>query len=463
MSAPSGSLDAECLQPAATGLPEAASPATSPTRQEDPSEEAKPNLDPELNRNNIRVDAKGVQWHNEPVSSNPGQLLADREADGEPIHLQAGDPEENSTFQAQVSAASNVSVVSRTTNNSANVESLSRQASSIDKLVNTISFQAVNKAMREAVRACRFCVSIADPKGTDYPLVAVSEEFESMTGYRRTEILGVNCRFLNQGCDMDPGQLMGLRMASETGAPFTALLPNRKKSGELFLNLLDLRGLTVARNLRTGDDVWFLIGIQADMSELADDEEELEEHMEEVKVLADEIRVTIKKELQQMALIGYTATVESLDSVKPKGGPADETTTWELLGEPAWRPGSQLGDKKEENYSEAEKKSYGTSPVMDRDRAKSSTAQSTAPTMPEAADVPRGSPTTSTKGVTQEPDDRPNPGCSTGETPVPLHKQTGSVVASSNAGRDILLLAVGVSTVGLALTVFGRWMARRRV
>jgi len=264
---------------------------------------------------------------------------------------------------------------------------------------------------------------------------------------------------------MDPGQLMGLRMASETGAPFTALLPNRKKSGELFLNLLDLRGLTVARNLRTGDDVWFLIGIQADMSELADDEEVLEEHMEEVKVLADEIRVSIKKELQQMALIGYTATVESLENVPSKVDKKDETATWELLAEPAWRPGSQenLGSRKEANYSEAEKKSYGTSPVMDRDRAKSSTAQSTAPTMPEAAGVPRGSPTTSTKGVIREPDDRPNPGCSTGETPVPLHKHTGSVVASANAGRDILLLAVGVSAAGLVLTMFGRWIARRRV
>lgn len=459
MSAPAGPLDAECPQPAATG-------STSPTRRVDPrqlsSEEAKSNLDPELNRKLLDrrslVDAKGVQWHSEPPSSNPDQLLADREADGEPILLQAGGPEENSTFQAQVSVASNVSAVSRTTNNSANAESLSRQASSIDKLVNTISFQAVNKAMREAVRACRFCVSIADPKGTDYPLVAVSEEFESMTGYRRTEILGVNCRFLNQGCDMDPGQLMGLRMASETGAPFTALLPNRKKSGELFLNLLDLRGLTVARNLRTGDDVWFLIGIQADMSELADDEEVLEEHMEEVKVLADEIRVSIKKELQQMALIGYTATVESLENVPSKVDRKDETATWELLSEPAWRSdGTQLGRRKETDYSEAEKKSYGTSPVMDR--TKSSTAHSTASTMPEVD----GSPTTSTKGVTREPDDRPNPGCSTGETPVPLHKHTGSVVASAHAGRDILLLAVGVSAVGLALTMFGRWIARRRV
>lgn len=41
--------------------------------------------------------------------------------------------------------------------------------------------------------------------------------------------------------------LVHLREASVSGAPFTAILPNRKRSGELFLNLLDVRGLTVAR------------------------------------------------------------------------------------------------------------------------------------------------------------------------------------------------------------------------
>lgn len=51
---------------------------------------------------------------------------------------------------------------------------------------------------------CKFCVTVANPHGEDFPLIAVSEEFETMTGYTRNEILGVNCRFLNQGVDMNP-------------------------------------------------------------------------------------------------------------------------------------------------------------------------------------------------------------------------------------------------------------------
>ena len=51
---------------------------------------------------------------------------------------------------------------------------------------------------------CKFCVTVANPQSEDSPLIAVSEEFETMTGFSRHEILGVNCRFLNPGVDMNP-------------------------------------------------------------------------------------------------------------------------------------------------------------------------------------------------------------------------------------------------------------------
>jgi len=130
-----------------------------------------------------------------------------------------------------------------------------------DELLAAVNEAIVSQAFKSAVQDCKFCVTIASPKGQDYPLVAVSKEFETMTGYLRSEILGVNCRFLNQGVDMDPHDLMNLRIASQTGAPFTAVIPNRKKSGELFLNLLDVRGLTVARETRPSSAVLKLIEV----------------------------------------------------------------------------------------------------------------------------------------------------------------------------------------------------------
>jgi hypothetical protein len=193
----------------------------------------------------------------------------------------------------------------------------------------------VKKAIRAVVGGCQFCVTIADPKGNDIPLIAASEAFESMTGYKRSEILGVNCRFLNQGCPVSPMDLMGLRLASESGSTFTALLPNRKKSGEMFINLLDLRGLTIARHLETDEELWYLIGIQADVTGLTESAIP-EDHVAELQELACMIRGQLKKELSQLVLDGAfdrQLTSSSCSSVPRLDSPS---LAWKLLKEPVW-------------------------------------------------------------------------------------------------------------------------------
>jgi len=197
----------------------------------------------------------------------------------------------------------------------------------------------IKQTIKAAVADCKFMVTIADPRGADTPLIAISEEFETMTGFERTEILGVNCRFLNQGVDMDPETLMNLRLSSKTGVPFTAVIPNRKKSGELFLNLLDLRGLTVARNSKTGEDLWFLVGIQADVTDLAEEEVPVD-HLSDIQVLADGIRQRVAKELSKMAITGAVATSGDLP---PLNQEADPEKKWSFLNEPCWRSGPALG------------------------------------------------------------------------------------------------------------------------
>lgn len=191
-----------------------------------------------------------------------------------------------------------------------------------------VSEAVVTQAFKSAVQECKFCVTVANPQSEDSPLIAVSEEFETMTGFSRHEILGVNCRFLNQGVDMNPQDLVHLREASATGAPFTAILPNRKRSGELFLNLLDVRGLTVARNKKTGEDLWYLIGIQADVSELGE-EQVPDDHFAELQMMSDFIRDRIITELSEYALSTDIGTSSSFD----------------LLPTPEWRPGARLGSR----------------------------------------------------------------------------------------------------------------------
>jgi PAS domain-containing protein len=219
----------------------------------------------------------------------------------------------------------NASCASTATSRQALVNS--RQCSGHDAEISAIVKEAVvMKSIKEAVKDCTFMVTIADPRFSDSPLIAVSDEFVKMTGFQRSEILGVNCRFLNQGCDMDPVDLARLRHSSATGAPFAAVLPNRKKSGELFMNLLDLRGLSVAWNPDTGEDLWFLIGIQADVTGLVDDERPTD-HIVDLQMVADSIREKLARELSAMAFVGAFASSGHSSSKE-----------WRLLAEQTWKP-----------------------------------------------------------------------------------------------------------------------------
>jgi len=195
---------------------------------------------------------------------------------------------------------------------------------SIDMLVREA---LVKKGIKDATELCSFCVTIADPRAQDCPLIAVSQEFERMTGFTRSEALGLNCRFLNEGCDVEPSDLMNLRLSSRTGAPYTAVLKNRKKSGEFFLNLLDLRGLTVAKNAESGEDLWFLVGIQADVTDLAQDEVP-ESHLPRMQCVADHIRTALSRELSQFAFAG-AAEIKVVTS--------KESDSYMLLQQPQWR------------------------------------------------------------------------------------------------------------------------------
>ena len=53
-------------------------------------------------------------------------------------------------------------------------------------------------------------VVISDPSRPDNPMIYVSEEFETQTGYPPEEALGRNCRFL-QGPETDPKAVRAIR------------------------------------------------------------------------------------------------------------------------------------------------------------------------------------------------------------------------------------------------------------
>lgn len=130
-------------------------------------------------------------------------------------------------------------------------------------------------------RKSRISVTLANPSLYDCPLVGVSQRFEEMTGYTRSDILGRNCRFLNYGCPMPAKVRHELRYTTRTHTRFVGILTNRRKNGEFFKNLLHMSSLRVGKSM-------YILGIQADVTN-SDANLEEEKHMEELNQIVDAI------------------------------------------------------------------------------------------------------------------------------------------------------------------------------
>lgn len=208
----------------------------------------------------------------------------------------------------------------------------SRLAAYAAAAVKNLDVDDVGAEVHKGLSNCIFAVTIADPRGEDCPLIAVSHEFETMTGYARSEVVGVNCRFLNEGCEMNQAELYALRIASTTGVTFSAVIPNRKKSGEIFMNLLDLRGLTVAVNSEADDDLWFLVGIQADVTHLLNEKDEIDPvQLEALQQVAAELRDNLSVEIMQLAIRSTESGKTGMDLQ------LDSSSGWRVLSTPVWR------------------------------------------------------------------------------------------------------------------------------
>ena len=90
-----------------------------------------------------------------------------------------------------------------------------------------------------AVEASSVSVVLSDPNLPDMPIVYVNPAFERVTGYSADEVLGRNCRFLQNGDKDQPG-LKELRAATREGRECQALLKNYRKDGTLFWNELHI-------------------------------------------------------------------------------------------------------------------------------------------------------------------------------------------------------------------------------
>jgi PAS domain S-box-containing protein len=83
-------------------------------------------------------------------------------------------------------------------------------------------------------------VVFSDPSLPDNPMIFVSDEFETQTGYAPEEAIGRNCRFL-QGPDTNPHAVEAIRQGLKAETRFTIDILNYRKDGTPFMNRLRIR------------------------------------------------------------------------------------------------------------------------------------------------------------------------------------------------------------------------------
>jgi PAS domain S-box-containing protein len=95
------------------------------------------------------------------------------------------------------------------------------------------------RLLERAVTASTNSIVITDPNLPDDPLVYVNPAFERTTGYAAEEVLGRNCRFL-QDEDRRQSALEELSTAVREERECTVVLRNYRKDGALFWNELSV-------------------------------------------------------------------------------------------------------------------------------------------------------------------------------------------------------------------------------
>nr|WP_281496618.1 PAS domain-containing protein [Pseudohalocynthiibacter sp. F2068] len=83
-------------------------------------------------------------------------------------------------------------------------------------------------------------VVFSDPSLRDNPMIYVSDEFETHTGYTPKEAVGNNCRFL-QGPETNPHAIEAIRQGLRAETRFTIDILNYRKDGSAFVNRLRIR------------------------------------------------------------------------------------------------------------------------------------------------------------------------------------------------------------------------------
>jgi PAS domain S-box-containing protein len=116
------------------------------------------------------------------------------------------------------------------------------------------------EALDRFFRSSAVPMTLADARADDCPLILANDAFCELTGYRREDVVGRNCRFL-QGPNTDPRARQRMHQAIEAGTEVLVPVTNYRKDGREFENYVFIVPI-----LAPGGEVLYFMGSQYDIT-----------------------------------------------------------------------------------------------------------------------------------------------------------------------------------------------------
>jgi len=160
-------------------------------------------------------------------------------------------------------------------------------------------------------------IVITDALQPDNPIVYVNQGFRTITGYKDSDVLGKNCRFM-RGQETAEKTTENIREALRSGQPFSSEIVNYRKNGDRFWNQLHISPVRDASKRIT-----HFVGIQLDVTRLKEAEKELEQSRERLAIAesfrsVSEMAAGVAHEINNPMCVIYHRARQALRLLKEK-------------------------------------------------------------------------------------------------------------------------------------------------